>query len=155
MIGVCDMAIGKVSIGVVMALVAIALFLTVTTAGLLSVNQTVPSTGIVTTVNVGVYSDSACTQNLTNIAWGNISPGNSTTRTIYVKNTGSNRITLAMTKDNWNPATANGPIVLNWNREATQLSPGQSTTAILTLTVLPTITGITNFSFNIIITGTG
>jgi hypothetical protein len=40
-------------------------------------------------VNVGVYSDAACTLNLTSIDWGNVYPRGSVSRTIYVKNTGN------------------------------------------------------------------
>ncbi|MCW4044355.1 MAG: hypothetical protein NWE94_02410 [Candidatus Bathyarchaeota archaeon] len=133
----------------------VGLILTVTTAGLLSVSQTVSSTGTVTAVNVGVYSDSQCTQTLTNINWGTISPGNSVTYTIYVKNTGNTPITLSMTKTGWNPANADGPITVTWNKEGTSLSAGQSTAATLTLTVSSGISGITTFSVNIVITGTG
>lgn len=133
----------------------VGLILTVTTAGLLSVSQTVSSTGTVTAVNVGVYEDSACTQTLTSIDWGTISPGNSVTRTVYVKNTGNTPITLSMTKTGWNPAGADGPITVTWNKEGTALSAGQSTAATLTLTVSSGISGITTFSVNIVITGTG
>jgi hypothetical protein len=145
----------QLSMGALIAIIAAGIFLTVTTAGLLSVNQAVPSSGNVTTINVGVYSDSSCTHNLTSIDWGTISPGNSVTRTIYVKNTGNSQITLSLTKTNWNPASANGPITLTWNRESTTLNSGQVTTATLTLSVSESISGITNFSVDIVITGTG
>ena len=149
------MSFQKLSMGALIAITAVAIFLTVTTAGLLSVNQAIPSSGTVTAVNVGVYSDSACTQNLTSINWGAISPNSSATRTIYVKNTGNTPITLSMTKTNWNPASANGPITLTWNRESTALTAGQVSTATLTLSVSQSISGITNFDVDVVITGTG
>jgi hypothetical protein len=149
------MSLQKISMGAVIALIAIATFLTVTTAGLLSVNQAIPSSGTVTAVNVGVYSNSACTQNLTSINWGTISPNSSSTKTIYVKNTGNTQLTLSMTKINWNPANANGPITLTWNKEGTTLNAGQVTTATLTLSVSESISGITDFNVDIVITGTG
>lgn len=145
----------KISTGTIIAITMVGLILTLTTAGLISVNQTVPSSGTIKTVNVGVYSDSACTINCTSIDWGSISPGSTVNRTIYVKNTGTAQITLNMTKTNWNPPSANGPITLTWNREGTTLNAGQSTTATLTLSVSSSITGITAFSVNIVITGTG
>jgi len=149
------MGMNKIPLAVVMAVAFVGVLLTVTTAGLISVNQTVPSSGTLSTVDVGVYSDSACTQTLTSIDWGTISPGNTVTRTIYVKNTGNAQITLSMTKSNWNPASADGPITLTWNRESTTLTAGQSTMATLTLTVSSGISSITTFSVNIIVTGTG
>jgi hypothetical protein len=149
------MAMRKVSTGAILAIVAVGLVLAVTTAGLLSVSQTVPSSGTVTAVNVGVYSDSGCQTALTSIDRGTTAPGGSATRTIYVKNTGNTQITLNMTTNSWNPAGANGPISLSWNRESTVLSAGSSTSATLTLTVSSSISGITTFSVNIVITGTG
>jgi hypothetical protein len=149
------MAMRKISRGAILAIVVVGLVLTLTTVGLVSVNQTVPSTGTITTVNVGVYSDSACTLPLTSIDWGTISPGTTVTRTIYVKNTGNTQITLSMTTNSWNPTSANGPITLTWDKEGAKLNAGLSTAATLTLTVSSTISGITTFSVNIVITGTG
>ena len=148
------MSLQKLLTIALIAIIVTVIILTVTTAGLLSVNKTISSSGTVIAVNVGVYSDSACTQNLTSINWGTIVPGNSVTRTIYVKNTGNTQITLSMTKTNWNPATADGPITLTWNRESATLNADQVTTATLTLSVSESISGITNFSVDIVITGT-
>jgi uncharacterized protein YcnI len=147
----------KISTGAIIAIMMVGLILTVTTAGLLSVSQSVSSTGTVnvTTINVGVYSDSSCTQALTSIDWGTLSPGNSITKLIYVKNTGNAPITLGMTKTGWNPTSANGPITITWNKEGTTLSVGQYIAATLTLSVSSSISGITTFSVNIVITGTG
>jgi hypothetical protein len=155
MIGVTIMARRKISTGVILSIAAIGLILTVTTAGLLSVSQTVSSTGTVTAVNVGVYSDSSCTVVLTSIDWGTTPPGNSVTRTFYVKNTGNTQITLSMSKNSWVPSSANGPITVTWNRESVTLNSGSSTSATLTLSVSSSISGITSFSVNIVITGTG
>jgi hypothetical protein len=143
------------SIGALLALVVAGIFLTATTAGLLSVNQTIPTSATITTVNVGVYSNNACTQSLTSIDWGSLSPGDSVTVTIYVKNTGAVPITLSMTKANWNPPSANGPITLTWNREGNTLAAGQSISATLTLSVSSSVSGITAFGVNVVITGTG
>jgi hypothetical protein len=145
----------RASLGVILAVAVTGLFLTVTTAGLLSANQTVPSSGTITTVNVGVYSDSRCTQPLESIDWGSLSPGSEVTKTMHIKNAGNTSITLSMTKSNWNPASANGPITLSWNKEGTSLTFGQTTTATLTLSVSSSISGITTFGVDIIITGTG
>ena len=150
------MAMKKLSTGAIIAIIAITgMFLTLTTAGLLSVNQSISSSGSLTTVNVGVYSDSAYSQPLTSIDWGTISPGTTVTRTIYVKNTGNTQITLSMTTNGWSPTSANGPLTLTWNREGTTLSAGISTAATLTLSISSSISGITTFSVNIVITGTG
>jgi hypothetical protein len=150
------MGIQKLSPGIIIAVVAIAgLFLTLTTAGLLSVNQSIPTSGTLSTVNVGVYSNIACTQQLTSISWGSLAPGGTAATTVYVKNTGTNQITLTMTRTNWNPAGANGPISVTWDKESTTLTANQVATATLTLSVSSSISGITTFSVDIVITGTG
>ena len=87
---------------------------------------TIPTSGSIFAVNVGVYSDSACTVNLTSISWGAVSPGESVDRTVYVKNTGNAPITLSIATSGWSPVAANGPITIAWDSEATSLYPGQS-----------------------------
>ena len=149
------MTLQKISMGAVIAIAVAGLFLTIVSAGLLTTSQTVSSTGSITVVNVGVYSDSGCTIPLTSIAWGSLSPGASTTRTMYVKNTGSTQVTLSMTKANWNPAGANGPITVSWDKESTTLAAGNVATAILTLSVSSGISGITSYSVDVVISGTG
>ena len=144
----------RISIGALVALTATGLFLTLVTTGLLMSSQTVPSSGTISAVNVGVYSDSGCTLNLTSISWGSMSPGNSTTRTIYVKNTGSLPVTLTMTTSGWTPASASTYLSLAWNRENYVLAVGSSIAATLTLTASSSAGNITSYSFNIVITGT-
>lgn len=148
------MEMRKISTGAAIAIAATGLFMTLLTTGLLISSQTLQSNGTVTAVNVGVYSDSSCTQNLTSIDWGSIYPGNSTTRIIYVKNTGSLPVTLSMTTGSWVPSNANTYISLSWNRGGTVLTAGQSTSATLTLSASSSAGNITSFSFNMIITGT-
>jgi hypothetical protein len=148
------MAIGKISIGATIALAVTGLFLTFVTVGLLTSSQTVPSNGTVTAVGVGVYSNSACTQNCTSIDWGTLPPGNSTTRTIYIKNTGTVPVTLSMTTGTWVPSNANTYLTLTWNREGYVLNPNASVSAVITLSASSSASSITSFSFNVIITGT-
>jgi len=134
--------------------------LTYATAGVISISEAVPltnktlsSSGTIRTLNVGVYSDYPCSQSLASIDWGDLSPGGSVNRTIYVKNTGTAEIKLSMTTTGWNPTNANGPITLVWNKEGTKLSAGQMTTATLNLSVSENITGITTFSHTILLSG--
>ena len=78
------------------------------TLAVLNVQRAIPSSGMVVAVNVGVYSDAACTLNLTSIDWGSVYPDGSAQRTIYVKNTGNAPITLSMTTTSWNPGYLSG-----------------------------------------------
>ena len=137
------------------AVAAIGLFITLLASGALTSSKTIASSGIIATANIGVYSDIACTQSLTSINWGTVSPGGSVARTVYVKNLGTTQVTLSMTGANWNPASANGPITLTWNREGTALGANQVATATLTLGAASSISGITTFNVDVVITGTG
>lgn len=148
------MAMQKAAIGAVIAVAAAGLFLTMITAGLLTSSQTVQSSGNITAVNVGVYTDSGCTQNCTSIDWGTLAPGNSSSRTIYVKNAGTVPVTLSMATSTWVPSNANAYLTLTWNRANYVLNPNTSVAATLTLTASSGAGAITTFSFNIVITGT-
>jgi len=139
---------------IVIALTVTALTLAATTLAAINVNRDIISSGDVTTTpNINVYSDSACTQNLTTINWGTIEAGSSTNQTIYVKNTGTGTLTLSLATSNWNPTTASSYLTIDWNKTGTHLSAGQSTSAILTLTVASNTTGVTTFSNTITIRG--
>jgi len=148
------MTMRKISMGAIIAVAVTGLFLTMVSAGVLTANQTVLSLGTITAVNVGVYSDSGLTQNLTSIDWGTLAPGNSTTRTIYVKNTGTIPVTLSMTTTSWVPSNANTYLTVTWNRANYVLAAGSSVSAILTLTASANAGNITTFSFNVVISGT-
>jgi hypothetical protein len=148
------MELRKLSKGAIIALAITGILLTVTTAALLSASQTVPLSGTINAVNLGVYSDSACTQTCTALTVGNLNPGGTTTQTVYIKNTGNVPETLTMTPNNWNPTNANSSLTFTWNRQNTVLNAGVSTQATLTLTAASNTGSLTNFSFNVIFTGT-
>ena len=139
---------------IVIALTLTALTLAATTLAAINVNRDIISSGnITTTPNINVYSDSACTQNLTTINWGSIEAGSNASKTIYVKNTGTGILTLSLATSDWNPTGASTYLTINWNKAGTHLSAGESTSAVLTLTVASNITGITTFSNTITVRG--
>ena len=148
------MNLPKLSLGATIAIAVTGLFLTMMTAGALNSSQTVPSGGTITAVNVGVYTNSACTNNCTSIDWGTLSPGGSTTKTIYVKNTGTIPVKLSMATANWSPSNANTYLTATWSRANYALAAGASVSATVTLTASANAGNITVFSFDIIITGT-
>jgi hypothetical protein len=149
-----NMETQKITKITVISFALIGLFLTVTTAAILSTNQTVPLNGTITAVNLGVYSDSACTQIATALNVGTLNPGNTATQTIYIKNTGNVPETLTMTTNNWNPASASTSLTLTWNRQNTVLTAGQIIQATLTLTAAANTGSLTTFSCDVTITGT-
>ncbi len=126
----------------------------VVTYAVVSRTVSVYSIGVILTVNLGVYSDSTCTQNLTSLNWGNVAAGSSVAKTIYLKNTGSTSEVLSMSLTGWLPSGAQQYISVTWDRQNAILTAGESCAATLNLSVSQDITGITNFSVNIILTGT-
>lgn len=138
----------------------IALLITVimvyTVISAVNTNRTFTSSGrINASYNIGVYSDSACTQNLAAIDWGTITAGTSTAYSFYVKNIGSARQNLTLTTNAWTPTSAAQYITITWDRNNATLTANQVLQATLNLTVLATIdSSITTFSNNITITGT-
>ena len=146
------MAMRRATIGTVVAIAVMGLM--VSALGALVATRTISNSGSVTAVGVGVYSDSGCTTALSAISWGTVNPGDVKTYTIYVKNTGNVPVTLNMTVSGWSPSSASSYIKLTWNQEKSVLTAGQVVSAVLTLSVSSSISNVTSFSFNIIITGT-
>ena len=144
----------KASTALIVALTVAAVSLTFTVAGLLSANQVVPFSGTINAVNVGVYTDAACTQNATSLTVGNINPGATANQTVYVKNTGNVPETLTMAVSNWNPTSASTYLTLTWNRQNYVLAAGASVQATLTLTAAANTGTLTTFSCSVTITGT-
>ena len=138
----------------IIALTITALALILTTAAVLTTNQTVPLSGTINAVNLGVYSYSACTQTVTSLNVGTLNPGGTGTQTVYVKNTGNVAETLTMTTGNWVPSGAGSSLTLSWNRQSTVLAAGASIQATLTLTAASNTGTITTFSCDVTLTGT-
>lgn len=142
----------KLSTGAIIALATTSIFLTIVTAGLIG-TQTTSSNGTLTTVNVAVYSDNPCTQNCTSISWGTLHPGTTNTTVVYVKNTGSLPIILSMTAESWAPTNADNYLTATWDQEGTVLQADEQVTATLTLTAEADTGDLTDFTYNMIITG--
>lgn len=107
----------------------------------------------VKTIGVEVYWNKRYSKKVTNINWGSRRPRTVKKRTIYIRNEGVTDCTLALKTKNWAPRSASQHIFLDWNAEGKRLSPSEVVEATLTLNVSPRIREITNFSFNIVITG--
>ena len=135
--------------------VLLALLSGLTVSGLLTTSKTLSSSGSVKAINVEVYWDGLCTQVVNSVDWGTPEPGEVANQTVYIKNLGSAPLNVSMTTSNWTPVEAANYITLAWDREGASIDPDQVLQALLTLTVSDTITGIIDFSFNIVIEGTG
>jgi hypothetical protein len=145
----------KMSWGIsLIALAIITICLTATTFATLTSYKVIPYSGTITTINLGVYTDSGCTQNLTALSAVSVSPGSTTTQTVWIKNTGNVPENLTMTVSNWNPSNAGSYLALTWNQQNTVLSAGQSIQATITLTAQSNTGSLTTFACDITFTGT-
>jgi hypothetical protein len=125
-----------------------------TTSSLLQANKTVRNTGSMKGVGVGIYWDWSCTNRTSSISWGSLDSGSSKTVTVYIRNEGNTAATLSKAVQNWNPSEASNYMTLNWNYAGQALSVNQVLQVKLTLTVSSTISGITDFDFDLTVTAT-
>jgi hypothetical protein len=108
----------------------------------------------VSSPDIGVYSDAACTVVISALAWGNVEPSSVTTKQFYVKNLGNVPIVLSSATSAWVPTNAATYIHPTWDKEAAVLAVGASVLSIITLRVDVSINGISAFSSSMTITGT-
>lgn len=136
-------------------LVLVSIGLAVTTSGLLSSQNIVPTSGTMSSsIGVEVYIDPAATELCTYIDWGTVEEDEVISQTIYVKNTGNVTETLNMIITDWEPVLAGELLTVTWNREGTQLEPDSVVAATLTLMTPHHAGSLDNFSFNVVIKGT-
>lgn len=100
-----------------------------------------------------VYSDLLGTTQLSSIDWGILEPRGGKNVTSYIKNWGGSPLTLSFSTENWNPPTASQYISLNWNYTGQPIRPTEAVTVAFSLTVSGNVSGLTNFSFDVIIVG--
>jgi hypothetical protein len=123
--------------------------------GLTSTSVRLSSSGSVKALGVGVYWDSACSQTVSGIDWGSSDPGSVKNVTVYIRNEGTAPITLSLQTANWNPAEAEDYISLSWDYGGQAIGVNQVLTVTLSLSISSNIQGITTFSFDIVVVGSG
>ena len=138
-----------------LALCALASGIFGTALSLLQTSRTISNAGSVKGIGVGIYWDSACTNQTSSISWGILDPGSNKTVNVYVRNEGNAVVTLSKTTQNWIPTNAVNYMSLNWNYANQTLSVNQVLQVSLTLVVSSTVAGIGNFSFDMTIVSTG
>jgi len=145
----------KSRLSVLLISAVLALVGTIAVTGLLTSSRTIGSSGTVRAINVEVYWDIGCTQAVNQVDWGTLEPGDSLNKTLYIKNAGNAALTLNMTYSGWDPLDAGNYITLSWDMEGGTVNPGEVVGAVFTLYVSNSTSGITNFSFDMVIEGTG
>jgi hypothetical protein len=140
-------------------LIVISVILVVSVSGialsLMQVPLTIPSAGAVKGVGVAIYWDSACTNPVSSIGWGTVDPGASTSKTVYIKNTGNAAATLTKTVRNWTPTNAANYLSFSWNYANQVIGNNKVQQVTLTLSAMSNATAIATFNFDLVITASG
>jgi hypothetical protein len=102
-------------------------------------------------VGINIYWDPECTNPCTTINWGELYPGDTKTQQIYIKNVENTPCTLTMATSNWTPTEASNYITISWNYAGQTLNPSEILPVTFTLKVSEQVTGINDFTFDIII----
>ena len=101
--------------------------------------------------NLTVYTDPYMTAIVTLIDWGELSPGQTAYRSVYVQNTGTKSIKLQLGSQNWNPQNAVNYLQLGWDYDNSVLAPSNGKIITFSLYCKPDISNIVIFSFDIVI----
>ena len=138
---------------VLLLAVVIVITLSASVLALLNTTITIPSKGTVRVIGVGIYWDSDCNNKVSSIDWGPAEPGSTKNVTIYIRNEGNTAVALSLNTTNWEPPASSKYITLNWNYNGQIIDPNEVIQITLTLEISSSISGIKNFNFDIIITG--
>lgn len=120
--------------------------------GLLTQN-TLNTTGVMADVDIGVYSDSACTEPLSSFSWGTCFTENNSTVIVYIKNLGTVDTVLSVATDNWTPSSASSHYILYASCDGYLISAGEILETTFNLYPKSTASQFSTFSFDIIIQG--
>ena len=138
-------------ISILIAVVAMGLIL-----GVVALNYVVlQNVGNVKAIDVEVYWDGDCTEEASLIDWGVVEPGTTESVMVYIQNMGNSNIMLSKNTTNWSTSSASSYITLSWDYEGQSIGPSEVLQTKLTLSISPNIQGITSFSFDLILIGSG
>ena len=115
----------------------------------------VRSFGSIKTVNVGVYWDVNCSVVVTHLDWGVVEPGGSGNKVCFVRNEANVPIELSLFTENWSPLNASEFLGLTWSYDGAFLEVDEAVQVTFTLAVSSEVFGFTDFSFDIIVVGSG
>lgn len=111
--------------------------------------------GAVKAIGVTVYSDVGGANRMNSIDWGMLEPGESKNVTCFIRNEGNSAVTVSLETENWSPSNASLSITLNWDYDGQFIDPSEIIEVTFTLAVSATVSGLTDFSFDIVIVGSG
>lgn len=139
-----------------LVILALAVLVTLVASGLVFLDASVPNVSAVTAESgLGVYWDKSCSKPATRLDWGVLSPGEVRDVAVYVRNEGHETFVLVLTPLNWSPKNASSYMSVSLNCADTKIEVGQVAAVALSLSVSPSMKGIYDFSFDVILEGRG
>ena len=99
-------------------------------------DKTIPASGVVYVRGLDVYGGDLKSQSgKSNIDWGELGPGAYSAVSFYVKNTGTEDVTIRLEVNGWTPVGLGSFMNIFWNRNGTILTPQQEILVTVTLSV--------------------
>jgi hypothetical protein len=110
--------------------------------------------GVKVNALIGAYSDPDCTHQYTSISWGDsLSPAQSVSKMVYVKNLGNVPLTLTISSSDYVPMETSQYMTLSWDYNGTEIMPLQVCPVEFTLLLSAMAYDNMTFSFNLNILG--
>ena len=139
-----------------MVLLLLSCFMLVQVMSAIQISNTISTVGTLKlSAGIGVYSDANYANRLSTIDWGTLEPGATQSYSMYILNEGSSALTLSMSTASWSPSSASNYLTLTWSYNGRTLEAGAAAQVTLTLSVSESVTGISSFSFDINVVGSG
>ena len=107
-----------------------------------------------TSSSLGAYWDAGCSEMVSSLDWGNMTPSQTENITFYIRNEGSTTIFLSGIDKNWNPTTAEDYIRFVFDSDDQTVQASEVKKVTCNLTISPEIINITNFNFDVLLQGT-
>lgn len=122
-------------------------------SSLYQTSSTISSIGTFKAIGIGVYWDADSTNEVKAINWGFLAPGSRKSFTVYVSNEGNLPLTLSISDSHWSPSMASNYLTLTCSYSGQTVKAGVVIPVTLTLSVSESITGVSNFTFDITAVG--
>lgn len=127
----------------------------VVTAAVVYYTLRIRGTGTIKLIGIEAYGDPECTQVISAVNWGELTPGGFSQVVLYLKSTSTAPASLTLSTEAWSPPEAGNYLTLEWDYDGSVLQPGEIRGVLFTLRVSESVTGITSFAFDFLIVASG
>lgn len=123
---------------------------------LFMITNTISNVSAVEANGVGIYWDSNCSNKVSSIDWGTLTPASAKNIVVYIRNEIEEPAYFILSTKDWNPPEAFQYLSLAWNYSGHGVSPKETLQTTLTLSASPSNRsareGISSFSLHVTIT---